>query len=168
MDSVSQQIKFEAESLKKDLENANESLELAQTSLNKASAEEVDLQIQVGQRKLAYDEAKQALSNVEQMITTLSSTIKELTTEKNRIAKKTEVATIDIKKLSVKVESFESGKLNAERVISSLRKKYEWIESERHSFGVVGGDYDFENIDPSEMGAKLKKLKEEQSSLVSG
>ena len=83
MESTSQQLKFEAESLQKDLDNAHEALEAAKSSLNKASTEEIDLQIQVGQRKSTYDEAKQALHEIEQKMSGLISTIKQITKEKN-------------------------------------------------------------------------------------
>lgn len=167
MESVSQQLKFEAESLRKDLASAEEAVEKAENSLNKASSEEIDLQIQVGQQKTSYDEAKDHLSEIEGQIAEVVAIIKKLTKEKNDLTKSAEVATLNCKKLSVKVDAFQKGKYHAERIVSSLKSKYAWIESEKSFFGVVGGDYDFESIDPSEMSNKLKNLKQEQSSLVS-
>ena len=159
-------MKFESETLKKDLNTAVEAVENAKTSLSKASSEEVDLQIKVGEQKAMYDEAKENLNAINVQIEEVMSMLKRLNKEKKQLMKKAEIATIDSKKLSVKNESFEKGKQHAERIIVNLEKKYGWIANEKKFFGAAGGDYDFRSFDPSEMNPKLKKLKEEQTSLV--
>jgi len=40
---------------------------------------------------------------------------------------------------------------SAEKLMSSMRKKYQWIESEMNAFGLAGGDYDFEATDPAQV-----------------
>jgi len=120
----------------------------------------------LGKKKINYDESRQNLNDIESKIAELISTIKQQTKEKNVLLKKAEVARIKSKKLSLKIEGFQKGKKNAENIVESIRKKFSWIESEKHSFGIAGGDYDFENIDPYDMNNKLKNLKQEQTSLA--
>lgn len=125
------------------------------------------MEMKVGEIKALYDAAKAELDDVEEQVAACNSELKSLNKEKARLTKKAESAELEAKKLSVKVAKFHKEKANAERLITSMLKKYPWIESEKDAFGVEGGDYDFESTDPSGMSAQLKTLKNEQESLVS-
>ena len=125
------------------------------------------MQMKVGKVKAVYDEAKAELDDIEKQLSSCNSELKSLTKEKSRLTKKAESAEFEGKKLSVKVAKHHKEKANAERFISSMLKKYPWIESEKDAFGIPGGDYDFDATNPSEMSSYLKSLKNEQEILVS-
>jgi structural maintenance of chromosome 2 len=74
---------------------------------------------------------------------------------------------LEARKISVAIARIRKEQGNAERLVATMLKKYSWIESEKSAFGVRGGDYDFEETDPSETSKQLQALKNEQESLVS-
>ena len=55
------------------------------------------------------------------------------------MTKVSEKAELEAKKLTVKIEKIQKERSNAERVISSMMKKHNCIESERETFGAPGG-----------------------------
>uniref|UniRef100_A0A7S2XJV8 SMC hinge domain-containing protein n=1 Tax=Attheya septentrionalis TaxID=420275 RepID=A0A7S2XJV8_9STRA len=164
-DSTSQTLLLELDSLKAEVYAAEEAVVAAEKALQEANAEEAKLQIKVGEMKSNYDEAKTTLDEVEEKMATYSSELKALSKERATLTKHAETAELEAKKLSIKVAKFHKERGSAERFVANMMKKYSWIETEKDAFGVLGGDYDFEATDPSEMSRQLKGLKDEQSSL---
>ena len=113
-----------------------------------------------------FDEAKAIMKATEGEIRKCSTELKALTDEKAALDKQAEATKLEIKKLGIQVAKYEKEQNNAERNILSMLQKHAWIESEKDAFGVSGSDYDFEKSDPTEMGSKLRRLKEEQASLA--
>ena len=144
---------------------SKEAVNAAEKALNDANVAEAELQMKVGQVKAQYDEAKAASEELEKKISNISRELKKLGSEKAKLVKKYEVAQLEMKKISIKITKHGKDTANAERVISALVKKYEWIETEKEAFGVAGGDYDFEKADASQMSRQLKNLQNEQNSL---
>eukprot|EP00566_Odontella_aurita_P002130 CAMPEP_0113537252 /NCGR_PEP_ID=MMETSP0015_2-20120614/6726_1 /TAXON_ID=2838 /ORGANISM="Odontella" /LENGTH=1061 /DNA_ID=CAMNT_0000436733 /DNA_START=557 /DNA_END=3742 /DNA_ORIENTATION=- /assembly_acc=CAM_ASM_000160 len=165
-DSQSQTLLLELESIKTEVAAAQEAVAAAEKAEKEAKDKEADMEMKVGEIKALYDEAKAELDEVEEQVASCNSELKSLSKQKARLTKKAESAELEAKKLSVRVAKFHKEKANAERLISSIMKKYPWIESEKDAFGVVGGDYDFESTDPSGMSTQLKTLKSEQESLA--
>lgn len=165
-ESQSQTLVLELESIKTEVAAAEEAVIAAEKAKKDAKDKEADMEMKVGEIKALYDEAKAELDEVEEQVAACNAELKSLSKEKARSTKKAESAELEAKKLSVKVAKFHKEKANAERLISSMLKKYPWIESEKDAFGVDGGDYDFESTDPSGMSAQLKTLKNEQESLA--
>lgn len=125
------------------------------------------MSMKVGDLKALYDEAKANLNDIEQSLKSCSDELKALSKEKAKLAKKAESAEIEGKKLSVKIAKFHTEKAKAEKFLSTMTSKHPWIETEKEAFGVPGGDYDFEDSNPAEMGKHLKDLQLEQATLVS-
>jgi structural maintenance of chromosome 2 len=161
----SETLLFELESLKTELIAAEEAVIAADKTLKDAKEAEGDMQMKVGEIKGLYDEAKDQLDAVEQQIEACSAELKALSKEKGLLTKKAESAELAGKKLFVKLQKMAKDKASAEKAISSMLKKFPWIQSEKEAFGVQGGDYDFESTNPSEMSIQLKQLKHEQETL---
>ena len=166
-ESKSQTMSLELESLKTELLAAQEAVRAAEKVLQDANTEESDLQMQVGEVKAQYDEAKEALTATETRRATCSTELTALEKERAEKEKARETAVLEIKKLQVAIAKIEKERATAEKVVASMLKKYSWIESEQSAFGVAGGDYDFEALDPKETEQQLKALRSEQDSLVS-
>lgn len=135
--------------------------------LQEATDEETERQMQVGEVKSLYDEAKDKLQALEERMASCSSELSRLQHQKMALVKEAEGNSLEAKKLSVAITRIEKERSNAEKLVSSLLKKHAWIESERSAFGIPGGDYDFEALEPGEMNRQLSTLKTEQDSLVS-
>jgi structural maintenance of chromosome 2 len=129
--------------------------------------EVANAEMKVGEVKANHDEARQTLDNIEERMTHISGEVVALKRERTDLEKLCENATLEAKKLNVNIARIKKERLNAEAVVSSLKKKYPWIESEISAFGIAGGDYDFQAADTNEIAKTLKKLKAEQETLVS-
>uniref|UniRef100_A0A7S1Z056 SMC hinge domain-containing protein n=1 Tax=Trieres chinensis TaxID=1514140 RepID=A0A7S1Z056_TRICV len=165
-ESKSQTLVLELDSMKAEVAAAEEAVLAADKAVKEANEKEGEMQMKVGEIKAYYDEAKAELDEVEKELAACNHELKSLSKEKSRLTKKAESAELEGKKLAVKVAKYHKEKANAERLISSMLKKYPWIESEKEAFGVTGGDYDFEATNPSEMSSQLKALKNEQDTLA--
>lgn len=165
-ESKSQTMALELESLKTELLAAQEAVRAAEKVLNDANTEESELQMKVGEVKAQYDEAKEALTACETRRATCSTELGTLEKERAKIEKAIETAVLEIKRLHVAIAKIEKERATAEKVVATMLKKYSWIESEQSAFGVAGGDYDFEALDPKEIENQLKALRSEQDSLV--
>jgi structural maintenance of chromosome 2 len=166
-ESRSQTLALELESLKIEVLAAEEAVHAAEKGLSEAMDDEAEIQMKVGEVRSMYEEAKQELDALEGRMAHFSSEVIELKRARSDMVKAAETATIEAKKLSVKISSIRKERLGAEKLVSMMVKKYAWIESEKTAFGVRGGDYDFEATDPEVVGKHMKELKGEQDSLVS-
>jgi structural maintenance of chromosome 2 len=157
---------LELESLKAELVAAKEALTVAERALDDAMSDESQTQMNVGHTQAVYEETRANLDGLEKLVTSCTSEVVELKRGKQDLAKEAEKATLEAKRLSVKIAHVQKDRAGAEHAVAALFKKFAWIESEKSAFGVPGGDYDFEATDPTEAGRHLKALKGEQDSLV--
>lgn len=165
-DSKSQTSTLELEDLKTELLAAQEAVRAAEKLLKDAKSEASDLEIAVGDVKARYDVSKEKLQGAEKRRATCSKELSDLEKQKTIKGQEHQVAAVEIKKLEIAIKKLEKDRATAERVVANMLKKYSWIESEQSAFGVAGGDYDFEAMDPKENSRQLKELKSEQDSLV--
>lgn len=150
-----------------DVEAAKEAVAVAEKALDAAKEEEASFEMKVGQLKAVWEEAKALLDDLEKKLKTCSQELGALSKQKAKLIKKAESAEIEGKKMSIKITKFHSEHSKAEKFLKSMMNKHAWIETEKDAFGIVGGDYDFEETNPEEMSKHLKDLQSEQSSLVS-
>jgi structural maintenance of chromosome 2 len=165
LESQSQTLSLELESLQADVAAANEAVHAAEKALDEAIIIEHDLQIKVGLTKAKYDEAKAATETVEEKMAEVSSILKQLGKEKLSLTKKAEHSQLEAKKMSIQVSKYKKETGSAEKVIAALSSEFEWIEECKNEFGIKGGDYDFSMHDVDEMSKELKDLQSKQASL---
>ena len=156
---------MELDSLTAELAAAEEAVLAAEQVSDEMSRIEGDHQMKVGDLKARYDDLKLELDDIEKKMDTCSSALKKLGKEKSAISKNAEAAELNAKKMSVQLSKLQKEASNSVKHIFALDKKYPWIQTEKESFGVEGGDYDFNVTDPVSESAKLKSLKSTQSSL---
>jgi len=155
-------LKLELESLEKEVVAAEDTVATMKKASLNALEEKAALESQVEEQQDAYAVAKQALELVEAKIDDMGKELKQLSTDKTKLKKEAETATLEAKRLQVTVKRFGQEKGQAEKFVKNSVGKHPWIESEKEHFGVAGGDYDFEALDPVATTIKLKKLREEQ------
>jgi Chromosome segregation ATPases len=165
VESQSQTLSLELESLQAEVVAAKEAVKIAEKVLDDANRSESDLQIKVGLIKAKYDEAKTATKNIEDKMTEVSSALKNLGQQKLSLTKKAENSQLEAKKMSIQVSKHKKESDTAEKVIATLTNKFEWIDECKDEFGVAGGDYDFSVYDVGEMSQELEELQSKQTSL---
>lgn len=104
---------------------------------------------------------------MEKLISQLSSEISDVKLEKAKVSKVLESTRLEEKKMSIQIDRTRKERVNAEKEVSGMLKKYSWIESEKSAFGVAGGDYDFDESNPKATSNLLNDLQSEQEILVS-
>eukprot|EP00592_Proboscia_alata_P003711 CAMPEP_0194379542 /NCGR_PEP_ID=MMETSP0174-20130528/40110_1 /TAXON_ID=216777 /ORGANISM="Proboscia alata, Strain PI-D3" /LENGTH=1211 /DNA_ID=CAMNT_0039162339 /DNA_START=84 /DNA_END=3719 /DNA_ORIENTATION=- len=165
-DSISQTLLLELENLKSEVAAADEAVFAAEKALNEANVDESAMEGKVDKCRDLHENAKVLLAKVEEEIARCSSAMKTISKEKSKLVKEKENAELDGKKLAIKIAKFHKEKSTAERFITNMLKTHEWIETEKHAFGVEGGDYDFGKTDHSERKNNLQDLKKEQNMLA--
>jgi len=165
-ESRSQTLQLELESVKKELLAAEEAVALADNALKEASDVESNLQMKVGEANARYEEAKANLDAVQEKMTQFSTELRDLKTSKEELQKKVDSLELEAKKVKVTIAKIEKDRANAEKFVTSMLKKYSWIESEKAAFGIAGGDYDFASVDVHAMKSQLEGLKSEQDALA--
>lgn len=166
VESQSQTLQLELVSLDAEVAASKEAVKAAEKAFNDANDVEAELQMKVGRIKAEYDEAKAASNEIEKKMSMVSSELKKFNKEKAALIKKSESAQLEAKKISIKISKHKKDTSNAEKCISSLLNKYDWIKDEKDAFGVKDSDYDFDTIDLNEQNRELKRLQGEQSSLA--
>jgi structural maintenance of chromosome 2 len=165
-ESQAQTLRLEFQSIEAELIAAEEAVSLARKALKEAQERESDLQMAVGEANSRYDDVKAELNTVEEKMIEFSKELRTLKTEREELQKMIDSYDLDAKKLSVNIAKVEKDRGSAEKHVSNLLKKYSWIESEKSSFGVQGGDYDFHAVDADAMRVELGELKIEQENLA--
>ena len=158
---------LELNSLAAEVLAAEEAVRAAEKALQEASDEESEIQMRVGGIRALYEEAKAELDRLEKEMSNCSAELVGLKNEVSDATKERDAAKVRAKKLSVAIARMHKERAGAEKLVASMSKKYCWIESEKQSFGVSGGDYDFEQTNPAEVAKQLKELENEQEALVS-
>lgn len=166
IETQSQTMVMELESLQTEVIASKEAVKVAEKALQETESVESDLQMKVGEIKSKYDEAKASTAEVETKMTNVSSELKKLGKEKAALSKKVEASQLEAKKIGIQIAKFKKDSSNAERVIASLERKFEWIQESKEEFGVEGGDYDFSTQDVGAMSKELKQLQGTQDSLA--
>ncbi len=165
-DSRAQTLVLELESLKTELIAAEEAVRAAETAVEDAQNEESESQMKVGEIQTQYEDAREELETLEKSIAEVSADVAGLKKARAELVKNAEAAKIETKKLSVNISRICKDRAAAEKAVEVMLKKYTWIQNEMDAFGVAGGDYDFEAVDPAEVAQHLKELKDEQEALV--
>jgi structural maintenance of chromosome 2 len=164
--SVSQTLALELESLQNEVTVAKDAVLIAERAVSTATMDESESQMQVGEISSSYEEIRQELDTLEQKIAECSAGVSDLKRAMADLVKSAETARLESKKVSINVMRIRKDRAAAEKVVAVMLKTHAWVESEMKSFGLRGGDYDFDAVAPNEVAQHLKNLKNEQNELV--
>jgi len=165
-ETQSQTIVLELDSLKDEVIASEEAVLVAEKAMKEVTDTDNEMQIRVGETKALYDEVKMNLDELTNKIAKCSTELKSMNNDKAELVKAMESVELESKKLSVKISKYHKETANAQRIVASMMKRYNWIEAEKPAFGVAGGDYDFNATNPDLMSKQLQQLKNEQESLA--
>lgn len=158
---------MELECLESDVVAAVDAVSTAEKVLLDETNQESDLQMKVGEAQRLYEEAKEELDELNERVTSCSTELAVLKNEYSSLAKEAESIKLETKKLSLAIANLKKERSASEKIVASILKQHPWIETEKASFGIRGGDYDFEANNASMAFKRLKQLQSEQESLVS-
>jgi len=80
------------------------------------------------------------------------------TNAKEKLTKKVEEAKLQVQELNHKVSKAQDDLEHAKIKVNQMLEDYQWIEGDRHSFGLPNTIYDFKQTNPSEAAKRIHKL----------
>lgn len=152
--------------LSNDLNAAMEAEVVAAKALSEETMREKEFQVKVEELQSLYEEAKQDLDRMNDLMANRSTEIAGLKSRKSSLAKDEDSIRLESKKLSLALLNLKKERSASENIVTSLLKRHPWIETEKAAFGMRGGDYDFEANNPSKAQKRLKDLRADQEALV--
>jgi len=72
---------------------------------------------------------------------------------------------LQIKKIEHELKQMDKDSEDARKAVEAWQRQHGWIKSEKHLFGVAGGDYDFESAKASKASKRLAELQAQQDTL---
>ena len=83
----------------------------------------------------------------------------------DKFDKKVEETKLQIKKIEHELKQMDKDSEDARKAVEAWQRQHGWIKSEKHLFGVAGGDYDFESAKASKASKRLAELQAQQDTL---
>jgi structural maintenance of chromosome 2 len=84
---------------------------------------------------------------------------------RDQLSRQAAECALEMKKCEAKIARSQQETKEKKAKCTAYADKYEWIASERSSFGKAHTDYDFDAVDPKKASSTLAKLQEEQAGL---
>ena len=152
--------------LSNDLKSAMEADVVAANALSEETMQEKEIQAKVETLQSLYEEAKQDLDSMNDLMANRSTELAGLKSRKSSLAKEEDTIRLESKKRSLALLNLKKERSASENLVTSMLKRHPWIETEKAAFGMRGGDYDFEANNPSKAQKRLKDLRADQDALV--
>lgn len=152
--------------LSNDLNAAVEAEVVAANALREETMQEEEIRVKVEDLQALYEEAKQDLDRMNDLMANRSTELAGLKSRKSSLAKEEDVNRLESKKLSLALLNLKKERSASENLVTALLKRHPWIETEKAAFGMRGGDYDFEANNASKAQKRLKDLRADQEALV--
>uniref|UniRef100_A0A8D3CCD5 Structural maintenance of chromosomes protein n=1 Tax=Scophthalmus maximus TaxID=52904 RepID=A0A8D3CCD5_SCOMX len=132
----------------------------------KAIQEQIDsMACTVSQNKEAVRKAQEDLAKQKEVIMAQDKELKGKSTEANKMREQNNEFQLKIKELEHNISKHRKDSQDAADKVSRMLEENEWIQSERHFFGLPNTSYDFKTNSPREAGQRLKKLEETTNKL---
>ncbi|XP_056136927.1 structural maintenance of chromosomes protein 2 [Lampris incognitus] len=132
----------------------------------KAVQEQIDsMASAVAENKESVRKAQEEVAKQKEVIMAQDKDIKGKTTEANKIREQTNEAQLKIKELEHNISKHRKDSQDAAAKVSRMLEEHDWIQLERHLFGLPNTSYDFKTNNPREAGQRLKKLEETTTKL---
>ena len=155
-------LEMEIESLSKEITSLEEQKLSCDQGLEKMSRDVEALMSDFSSRKQEYDTLKASIDACQKELSKCSSEIKRLELEKEAYARAVEAANIEHKSITNDLNEWDRRIKDSSDKLSSLLKKWPWIETERAHFGEVDGEYDFDSRDIDALNQRKTTLQGDQ------
>jgi len=153
-----QSIKLELDTLSKSIESGQEQLRCVAEAIKEWKKEIETFTSEVDK---AVEEVKVAEKIVKEKRDQLAKKNEEINTRTNakeKLTKKVEEAKLQVQELNHKVSKAQDDLEHAKIKVNQMLEDYQWIEGDRHSFGLPNTIYDFKQTNPSEAAKRIHKL----------
>eukprot|EP01038_Epipyxis_sp_PR26KG_P009047 gene9047-12200_t len=156
-DSLNEEVK----TLTLELGTLHEQFTSIEQNIVKLNNELIVLDNEVNKLKSEYEESKKAVLAKKQELNKTSKEIELLEKEKNNCANIAKNASLESRKITMKMNEVESNTKQSQSRLIDLMKKYPWIDREKNYFGQSGSDFDFTGKDIDQCVVRRKELKSE-------
>lgn len=169
-----QDLKDRHSSLVVDLETTEEEVkrlekqisDILKPSINKLQAEVLVLETKVAETRVVFETAEKELEGERERLTSSSKALKGARKEVEDLSEKTESLSLEKAKLDSKIREASRGRAGAEKAVFKLEKNHPWIQQEKQSFGMEGGEYEFTREKLKESREKAERLEVTQEALA--
>ena len=152
----------EIANLRRDDESLKDQAETLAQSLLRLEKEREALQEGVNKHKELHDAALEAVNELQAQLDATDGEISALQQQADKAKKACNQAELESHDIKNRIKTWEKDNKECERVIKSLVHKYPWISTEKHHFGVQGGDFDFGSMDVEACQERLRVVKADQ------
>lgn len=146
----------EAADLDARLAAAGPVVEAAKAKADVTAAKATDAKAAADEAAAALADARARLASADAAVGRASAAVADLTAQR-------EAADLDRRRLSHAHAAVLRDGAAAKATVASLRRKHPWIEAEAPSFGVAGGEYDFQARSPAAAAKELTRLRDVQA-----
>ncbi|RMY62029.1 hypothetical protein D0865_00668 [Hortaea werneckii] len=151
---------IEAEQTGSDLAAAQEELADSETTVTNHKEEMEKLENEQRAAKDQHDEAQAALDDERAKLSGYDGEIVDLENASKRKSQQIADEKLEFQKLGHAIDNFAKAQQQAQQVLSTMEKEYDWIHEAASSFGKPGTPYDFSGQNMSEAKTRLKDVTE--------
>ena len=164
-DSEMEELLLEAEELREEVNRLRSSVETQNEMISKHSQLTEKLEARVRELKEAYEQVKREASEKKEEVRRQSEEIRSLEKQLDHVKNEMNETESKLKAVSVRKAKLQKARKEAENRVESLLSAHPWLGTEESEFGKAGTDYDFGNLDMTQVSSRIESLEEEQEQL---
>ena len=159
-------LQLEIQELSKAMVACEESLKDFETTIDKIRSQTQTLEEKVNQVKERVSEMSAKLKEHKKLLKSHSDEIAKMQKQREVVLKSANDNELKIKQLKYDIDNIKKSSEDSARNVKYYKKKYSWIESERHLFGNESAGYGFDNFDQTDVSRRLERFKAHKASLA--
>ncbi|PNF31371.1 hypothetical protein B7P43_G10071 [Cryptotermes secundus] len=158
-------LNLEINELKASIETGHAQIQASKGAIVQLTEQGGKLQEQVAEAKASVQKFMSEVKAQKGTFTAITKEIQQIEQRKEKIIKDNGDFELEIKKLEHEAAKIQADSKECNSKVSALEHKYSWIKEEKRYFGNPGGNYDFKEKDPREIGKHIVKLQEKSEKL---
>ncbi|KAF6127303.1 structural maintenance of chromosomes 2 [Phyllostomus discolor] len=158
-------ITLELEELKREHASCEQQLEAVNEAIKSYEGQIEAMAAEVAKSKESLNKAQEEMTKQKEVITAQDNVIKAKYAEVAKHKEQNNDSQLKIKELDHNISKHKREAEDAAAKVSKMLKDYDWINAEKHLFGLPNSAYDFKTNNPKEAGQRLQKLQEMKEKL---
>ncbi|XP_023608995.1 structural maintenance of chromosomes protein 2 [Myotis lucifugus] len=158
-------ITLELEELKREHASCEQQLEAVNEAIKSYEGQIEVMAAEVAKSKESLNKAQEEMTKQKEVITAQDNVIKAKYAEVAKHKEQNNESQLKIKELDHNISKHKREAEDAAAKVSKMLKDYDWINAEKHLFGLPNSAYDFKTNNPKEAGQRLQKLQEMKEKL---
>jgi structural maintenance of chromosome 2 len=161
-------LELEIQELSKAALSCEEQIKEFQININQLQTEVETFQQQLNEVKKEVAKANEKVKEHKKLLKTHSDEISKMIKQKEALLKSAEEKELQIKQIKFDIDKIKSSSHDSAQNVKHMKKKYSWIEQERHLFGNENAGYGFNKSDfnANEVNRRVERLKSTKASLA--